>query len=265
MQPRESTLAEANQSRARALLGALDDHPPQLRWVESTASTNTDLLEGAAPPPEGVALLAERQDAGRGRRGRHWQSAPGGSLCLSLALPWPGGAASASGASLVAGTAVAQALRTLGGSEVGLKWPNDLWARECKLGGFLLELGGRSERAFLVAGLGLNVALPADFAPGQAWIDLARLGLQVERVELACRLLLALRQHLRRLQAEGLQELLPAWEALDCLRGRRVWMGTGDEACEGVVVGLSKDGGLRVRHAHGERVWHSAEASLRPA
>jgi BirA family transcriptional regulator, biotin operon repressor / biotin---[acetyl-CoA-carboxylase] ligase len=260
-----TSVAEALQARAYLRLRELDPRPPQLRWVETTASTNSDLLAAGVPPPEGAVLLAEEQDGGRGRLGRRWQSAPGGSLCLSLALPWPGGAATAPGASLVAGTGVAQALRALGVSEVGLKWPNDLWARERKLGGLLLELGGPSGRPFLVVGLGLNIALPEDFAPGQAWIDLARLGARIERVELACQLVIALRQHLCRLQDEGLQAQLPAWEALDCLRNRRVWMRAGDDACEGVVVGITKDGALRVQHAQGERVWHSAEASLRPA
>jgi BirA family biotin operon repressor/biotin-[acetyl-CoA-carboxylase] ligase len=244
---------------------SLDPSPPQLRWVQTTASTNSDLLAGGLPPAEGVALVAEQQSAGRGRLGRRWQALPGASLCLSVALQSPGGAASLAGASLVAGAAVAMSLRALGAREVGLKWPNDLWARERKLGGLLLELGGQADRTFVVAGVGLNVSLPEEFAPGQAWIDLSRLGLRVDRVELACALVLALRRQFLRLQSEGLPALLLDWQGLDCLHNRRVRMCAGEEVREGVAMGIASDGGLRVRHADGERVWYSGEASLRPA
>jgi BirA family biotin operon repressor/biotin-[acetyl-CoA-carboxylase] ligase len=260
-----SNVAASSETLARSRLVSLDRSPPQLRWVETTASTNSDLLAGGLPPPEGAALVAEQQSAGRGRLGRRWQALPGASLCLSLALRSPGGAASLAGASLVAGAAVARTLRALGALDVGLKWPNDLWAHERKLGGLLLELGGHGDRTFVVVGVGLNLSLPEEFSPGQAWIDLSRLGLRVDRVELACALVLALRRQLLRLQSEGLQALLPDWHALDCLQDRRVRMCAGEEVREGVAIGIANDGGLRVRHADGERVWYSGEASLRPA
>lgn len=253
------------QDLARRLLTERDAAPPRLSWVAQTGSTNSDLLSAGTPPPEGSARLAEVQSAGRGRLGRSWQSRPGGSLCLSLSLAWPGGPAAAAGVSLVAGAAIAECLHDLGAVEIGLKWPNDLWARERKLGGLLVESGGRAEQAFLVIGLGLNLDLPADFAAGQGWIDLASLGLRPERAELAVRLLLALRQRLLQLQHEGLAALLPLWQRFDCLQGRAVQMQAGDAQWEGVALGVAADGGLRVRHSSGERVWHSGEASPRPA
>lgn len=265
MKVQVSPTAAELEADARSALAGLDGRPPRLRWVELTASTNTDLLAAGTPPPEGLALIAEQQSAGRGRLGRHWRSQAGGSLCLSLALPWPGGIATAAGAGLVAGLAVAQALHAFGADEVRLKWPNDLWARDRKLGGVLVEIGGRAERMFLVVGVGLNLRLPADFATDLSRIDLSELGVNPDRVDLAARLLLALRQHLWRLQREALGALLPAWQRFDCLQGRAVRMLAGDEVCEGEVLGVAPDGGLRVRHAGGERVWHSGEASPRLA
>lgn len=265
MTARMPASASQLETGARSTLAGLDGMPPQLRWVELTASTNTDLLAAGTPPPQGLALIAERQSAGRGRLGRHWHSQAGGSLCLSLALPWPGGIATAAGASLVAGLAVAETLHAFGAVEAKLKWPNDLWARDRKLGGVLVEVGGRGEQMFLVIGLGLNLRLQADFATELSRVDLAELGVNPGRVELVARLLLALRQQLWRLQREQLGALLPSWQHFDCLQGRAVRMLAGDEVWEGEALGLAPDGGLRVRHAGGERVWHSGEASPRLA
>ncbi len=253
------------QEAVRLRLRALDALPPRLRWVDATVSTNTDLLAAGLPHAECDVLVAESQSGGRGRLGRRWQSQPGGSLCLSFAMAWPGGPAAAVGASLVAGLAVAEALRSLGVEELGLKWPNDLWARDRKLGGLLVEFGGPAAAPFLVVGLGLNLALSADFDAGQDWIDLAALGMRPDRVELVARVVLALRARLWQLQREGFDALRPDWQRLDLLQGRAVRMHAGDACWDGIALGLAADGGLRVQHAAGERVWRSGEASLRPA
>lgn len=265
MSPEAESGAAQLQEAARLRLRALDALPPRLRWVDATVSTNTDLLAAGLPHAECDVLAAESQSGGRGRLGRRWQSQPGGSLCLSFAMAWPGGPAAAVGASLVAGLAVAEALRSLGVAELGLKWPNDLWARDRKLGGLLVEFGGPAATPFLVVGLGLNLALSADFDAGQDWIDLAALGMRPDRVELVARVVLALRARLWQLQREGFDALRPDWQRLDLLQGRAVRMHAGDACWDGVALGLAADGGLRVQHAAGERVWRSGEASLRPA
>lgn len=251
--------------RTQRALAEADPAPPRLQWVAVTESTNSDLLAAGPPPPEGRVRVAEEQTAGRGRLGRHWQSRPGGSLCLSMALPWSGGPAAAAGASLIAGLAVAEALRGLGAIDVGLKWPNDLWARGRKLGGLLVEVGGRADGVFLVIGLGLNLDLPRDFEAEVEWVDLADLGLKPDRAALVAALVLQLRSRLRQMQARGLADLLPHWERLDVLRGQPVQMLAGEQRWPGRALGLAADGGLRVEHADGVRVWHSGEASLRPA
>ena len=74
----------------------------------------------------------------------------------------------------------------------------------------------------------------------------------------------ALRTRLRQMQARGLADLLPDWARLDVLRGRAVQMVSGERRWPGRALGLAEDGGLRIEHADGERVWHSGEASLRP-
>ncbi|MFP3442478.1 biotin--[acetyl-CoA-carboxylase] ligase, partial [Pantoea sp. SIMBA_133] len=79
-------------------------------------------------------VIADCQTSGRGRRGRVWQSPRGENLYLSMGLTFHGGFSVLDGLSLVLGVAVANALERLGVPEVGLKWPNDIFLPDGKLG-----------------------------------------------------------------------------------------------------------------------------------
>src|SRR5213078_2065871 len=86
-----------------------------------------------------VLLVADEQTAGRGRRGQRWHSMPGSGLTFSLAVALRRPARELAALSLVAGVAVARALRALGVRQAALKWPNDLVVEAAKLGGILVE------------------------------------------------------------------------------------------------------------------------------
>lgn len=246
----------------------------RIRWPRTELaweidSTNAELLRRGPACADGTVLLAERQTGGRGRRGRAWASPLAANLYLSLHRRFEGGIAALSGLSLAVGIAAAEALRDLGYAEVGLKWPNDLLARGRKLGGILVELGGEAAGPMqAVIGLGLNVRMPraAAQAIDQPWIDLATLGAGVpDRNDLSAAVIASLARVLDDFAEAGLAPLLPRWRALDALAGREVRMQAGDAAYEGVALGIAGNGGLRVRHADGERTWHSGEVSLRIA
>src|SRR6266478_1130751 len=113
----------------------------EVRVVQRCASTNSVLLKGPCTGP--VLLAAEEQTAGRGRRGRRWHSAPGAGITFSLSRSLQRPAREAAGLSLVAGVALARALRALGVAQAALKWPNDLLVNGAKLGGILVETRGR--------------------------------------------------------------------------------------------------------------------------
>ena len=133
----------------------------------STGSTNEDLLAAAkAGAPTGSVLVAEEQTRGRGRLDRTWQSQPGAALTFSVLLrPVDVSPASRGWLPLLAGVAVAAALRTQAGLDVSLKWPNDVLVNRAKLAGILAEQSGNA----IVVGIGLNVSqrrveLPGDQA-----------------------------------------------------------------------------------------------------
>src|SRR5262249_24111889 len=152
---------------AGRIRSALSDRARRcVRTVETAwavGSTNTLLMERANPPVgASEALLAEYQNAGRGRRGRSWIAPPGGGSCLSLRWVFREVPRHLGALGLVDGVC---ALRTLTGLDIEglrLKWPNDLLAGERKLGGILIELRAESAGpAYVVIGIGLNVALGA--------------------------------------------------------------------------------------------------------
>jgi BirA family transcriptional regulator, biotin operon repressor / biotin---[acetyl-CoA-carboxylase] ligase len=137
------------------------------RDVEVTAvtgSTNADLLaRAAAGAPEGLVLAAEEQRAGRGRLGRVWVAPPRAALTFSLLVrPDTIPPARRGWLPLLAGVAVAAAVRAVASVDARLKWPNDVLAGPAKLGGILAEAFGDA----VVVGIGLNVSTePAELPP----------------------------------------------------------------------------------------------------
>ncbi len=157
-----------------------------LTFVDVTGSTNTDLmLAGKHGAPHGHALAARRQTAGRGRRGHTWDSTEG-NLLLSLVLRPRVTSTQLSGLAAVSGLAALHALERQGlADEIQLKWPNDLVARERKLGGILVESAHDvNGNMFAVCGIGLNVTYTPPTVPDTwlAAISLADLNSQVPPV-----------------------------------------------------------------------------------
>jgi len=132
--------------------------------VGSIGSTNAALAAAAADDaPEGTVLVAEHQEAGRGRLDRVWTSPPRAGLTVSLLLRPDVPAARRAWLSLLTGVALAEAVSAAAGVRASLKWPNDLLAPDgAKLAGILAETAGRA----VVVGVGLNVSTTADELPG---------------------------------------------------------------------------------------------------
>jgi BirA family biotin operon repressor/biotin-[acetyl-CoA-carboxylase] ligase len=263
-------LLDADAIRAR-LPAAVRAQLAALEVAWSLASTNSALLQRPLPARGTVALFAEHQSGGRGRRGRAWASPLAAHLYLSLARGFEGGLVRLGGLSLVAGVAAAEALHALGFGQVRLKWPNDLVVEHGgalrKLGGLLVEGGGEHAGPVrAVIGLGVNVRMPAAFAAqlDQPWADLAMLGAVPGRNALAAALLERLLPALAQFDAEGLAPFLPRYAAFDALGGRTVALQAPDGVHTGTMLGLAGDGALRLRlDAGGERVFHSGEVSVR--
>jgi BirA family biotin operon repressor/biotin-[acetyl-CoA-carboxylase] ligase len=155
----ERTDPERAPLSAAALSGSLI--APGSFWREIavtglTGSTNADLLaQAAGRAPEGSVLVAEAQTAGRGRMGRTWLSPPGAALMFSVLLrPDAVRPARRGWIPLLAGVAIASAIRSLTGLDARLKWPNDVLVGDAKLAGILAEQSADA----IVVGVGINVS-----------------------------------------------------------------------------------------------------------
>lgn len=227
-------------------------------------STNAQLT--ASGSPHAHALLAEAQTAGRGRRGRGWLSPPGSGLYLSLAWHFDSGLAGLAPLSLVVGMTVAETLRTASGAAVSVKWPNDLFIDDAKLGGCLVELGGAAEgpcRA--VVGIGINLFTTSAMDDiDQASTALEDHGQAVGRNALAAALIEALARALKHFDHGGFDNFLPRWPSLDALHDRPVTVIQGDgSVITGRAHGIDRQGRLQLETDSKIQPLASGEVSVR--
>lgn len=236
-----------------------------LAICDSTSSLLLDRV--AAGAPSGTAVIADRQTAGRGRRGRNWQSSPADSLTFSLLWRFPLAADRLAGLSLAVGVAVVRALESFGAQGIGLKWPNDvLYQGQAKLGGILIELQGGREATAAVIGIGLNLQRP-DGDLGQPAAGLAEaLATLPERHQLLAALLTQLAAVLDQFTARGFAGLRDAWQAHHAWQNQPIrLLADGQPIAEGICLGADADGALLVAGAEGTVRHLSGELSLRMA
>jgi len=237
-----------------------------LEVVESTGSTNADLLARAqAGEPEGAVLAAEEQRAGRGRMGRTWTSPPRAALTFSVLLKPAVPLARRGWLPLLAGVAVATAVTQVTGVRTGLKWPNDLLTADAKLAGILAEAAGDA----IVVGIGLNVSTePAELShllastrPGALPATSLRAAgaTALDRASLLLAILGELEHWYRAWQRAGgdpdRSGLRAEYTRLSATIGRTVRAELpGGQALSGPVAGVDSDGRLLVRVSSGSEV-----------
>jgi len=242
--------------------------------VDQIDSTSSELLRRSQKRDiHGVALAAEWQTAGRGRRGRTWTAIAGGSLTFSLGWGFEQGAGFLAGLSLAVGVAVARALEAEGFRGIALKWPNDIIHRHLKVGGILIEVNGDAlGPSTTVVGVGLNVRLPSvarkdievpvtDLASiagrGAKEIDRNRL-LAVVVAELAA----ALEQYAK----DGFASFAAEWQHRHAYQGKPVNVLLPDGATvAGKVAGVDASGALVLADGPRRARFLSGEISLRRA
>jgi BirA family transcriptional regulator, biotin operon repressor / biotin---[acetyl-CoA-carboxylase] ligase len=237
-----------------------DGPPPGWRLrVEPTLASTSDLLLrlAAAGEPGGLAVLAHRQTAGRGRDGRAWTS-PAGNLHLSVLLRPEAPAREAPRFALLAAVALAEALEphVPPGAELRLKWPNDLLLDGAKLAGVLCESATRPDGGldFLVIGCGANLAVAPD-VPGRAT---ASLGSPPPEL-VALSVLRSLAAWQARIARNGAAPLLAAWMRRGPTLGARLTLRAGKGETIGSYAGLAEDGALLLDTGAGPRRFGAGE------
>lgn len=248
----------------------ISEATPSCDWsvlvFDSIDSTNAEALRaierGQAAP---FLVLAERQTAGRGRRGRKWVSPFAENVYYSLVLRIEGGMRQLEGLSLVVGLAVMQALRELGVSAAGLKWPNDVLVGQKKIAGILLELvGDPADVCHVVLGVGINVNMQMTDEVDQQWTSMRlEAGKVFDRNQIVAVLSEKLQRYLHRHQVEGFSAIQSEWEQNHLWQGRAVSLIAGVNQIDGEVLGIDKQGALRLKVDGVEKSFSGGELSLR--
>lgn len=257
-----SKINEAINDQASRLISSFEIH-------DQIDSTNRYLVERAQNNAlSGSVCFAEHQTAGKGRRGRQWVSPYGSNIYLSILWRFQQGPAAISGLSLAIGVAVIRALKQQQISDIGLKWPNDIYSQGKKLGGILVEVSGETGGpCSAVIGLGLNLFLPETEAASiaQAWTDLAKITGQsrLPRNKLAGTLLNHLLPVIAEYENAGIKAYLDEWCGYDCLSGKPATLFIGQQQFEGIVQGIDDNGMLLIERPDGSvQTFASGEVSF---
>lgn len=232
--------------------------------VESTMDAVAD--RARAGDPEGTVIVAETQTAGRGRRGRSWDSPTRLNLYFSVLLRPRLAPHEVGPVTLVVGVALARAVAEVTSHRPLIKWPNDLYFGSRKVAGILTELSAEMDRVHhVVVGVGLNVnAAAADFATeleGRATsLSIESGGGSFDRARVLATFLNHLEPAYDLFVAAGLGPFLREIEEASAVRGRRVSVDLGHRRVEGIARSVASDGALGVELAGGERIdLHSGE------
>ena len=229
------------------------DRMADLEAFAAIESTNTYLMQQDGPEPGMLRVaLTANQTAGRGRHGKTWQSPPGSGLALSTAYTFAPEPANLPALTLVIGMAAIDALEELGVGGVQLKWPNDLIARDAKLGGILTEAQSRDSSAVtIVTGVGINLDLGPDFKleasdePALPVTDLESLVPTRPPAEaIAAALINRFNDAFARFASAGFSDFTTGWDDRDWLLGRPVVVETAGARIAGVGAGIAEDGAL---------------------
>ena len=247
------------------------NEPRSIELFQSLDSTNKYLQEQAEKSDcSGSVVLAERQTSGRGRRGKTWVSPFAANIYMSILWDFEQGAQALEGLSLAIGVAVRRALIEVGLEDVRLKWPNDIYIGNKKLGGILLEMiGDPAGHCSVVIGVGINVSMPASIAVNidQPWTDCSsESDAPIARSRLAALLIDNIFDILNDFESLGFAGYRDEWQEADAFKGLQGTISTPRDSVSGTVIGVDNSGAVQLKLMSGEvKSFIGGELSLRLA
>jgi BirA family biotin operon repressor/biotin-[acetyl-CoA-carboxylase] ligase len=222
----------------------------KIYYFEDLSSTMDNALQlGLSNAPEGTLVLAEGQAKGRGRLGRNWFSPRYKGIYLSLILRPKIPPELNPLITLMAAVSICEAIREFLGLSVQIKWPNDIFIQNKKVGGILTELNAEMDiTRFVVIGIGLNVNNEKKALPALATSLKEQYAHQeVDRIGLLKEILRQIESNYLLLQHQGSGPIIEKWRQHNITLGRRVKIEFQDKHLEGEAVDIDRDGGLLVR------------------
>jgi BirA family biotin operon repressor/biotin-[acetyl-CoA-carboxylase] ligase len=225
-----------------------------LKEVDSTNTFLKNVLANSKPLPEGTVIMAESQYAGRGQQQNKWNSEPGKNLTFSLLLnPVFLSPLNQFNLTRVISLGVAEALQTAAGSRISIKWPNDIYYNDKKLGGILIEnilQGNHIKHAIAGVGLNINQEHFPDWVPNPISLK------QILHKDYDLRLLLSdicsrTEGWYLRLKAGKLDEIKAAYLSALYWYGQEKSFKAEGQVFTGAITGITEHGRLQVQQADG--------------
>lgn len=241
----------------------------EVLYFDTIDSTNTKAQELAEKGyPSGTLVVADKQDSGKGRRGRSWVSPSGTGIFMTLMIKPDINPNNASMLTLVAALAVAKAITSVTGEEAMIKWPNDIVVNSKKVCGILTEMNAQFDYINnIVVGIGINVhneSFPEEISQMASSLMIEAGGKRFHRAQIIAETMSYFEQYYDTfLKTQDLSALVREYDELLVNRNKSVRVLDPKEPFDGKAMGITPKGELIVDTWESRKLVSSGEVSVR--
>ncbi len=241
----------------------------EVLYFDTIDSTNTKAQELAEKGyPSGTLVVADKQDSGKGRRGRSWVSPSGTGIFMTLMIKPDINPNNASMLTLVAALAVAKAITSVTGEEAMIKWPNDIVVNSKKVCGILTEMNAQFDYInHIVVGIGINVhneSFPEEISQMASSLMIEAGGKRFHRAQIIAETMSYFERYYDTfLKTQDLSALVREYDELLVNRNKSVRVLDPKEPFDGKAMGITPKGELIVDTWESRKLVSSGEVSVR--
>lgn len=241
----------------------------EVLYFDTIDSTNTKAQELAEKGyPSGTLVVADKQESGKGRRGRSWVSPSGTGIFMTLMIKPDINPNNASMLTLVAALAVAKAITSVTGEEAMIKWPNDIVVNGKKVCGILTEMNAQFDYInHIVVGIGINVhneSFPEEISQMASSLMIEAGGKRFHRAQIIAETMSYFEQYYDTfLQTQDLSALVREYDELLVNMNKAVRVLDPKEPFDGKAMGITPKGELIVDTWESRKLVSSGEVSVR--
>lgn len=241
----------------------------EVLYFDIIDSTNTKAQELAEKGyPSGTLVVADKQESGKGRRGRSWVSPSGTGIFMTLMIKPDINPNNASMLTLVAALAVAKAITSVTGEEAMIKWPNDIVVNSKKVCGILTEMNAQFDYInHIVVGIGINVhneSFPEEISQMASSLMIEAGGKRFHRAQIIAETMSYFEQYYDTfLKTQDLSALVREYDELLVNRNKSVRVLDPKEPFDGKAMGITPKGELIVDTWESRKLVSSGEVSVR--
>lgn len=212
-------------------------------------STNKYLKSSIQNLKSGDVCLTEHQTNGQGRLGKYWFSPFGYNLYLSMYWQFNKKISNILSISLVVGIVVTETINRLTGSNIKIKWPNDLFLKKKKIAGILIESINKKNTNHIIIGIGinLNISFNNKIKQENKWTCLEENGFLIEKNKLSGKIISSLHNEIIKFEKHGLKYFINRWITLDKFLNKKTKIFFKNNYKIGIAKGINKFGSFLLK------------------